>query len=129
MTYLGATEYQTGSKGDEVKRIQVTLNALGYNVGDADGIYGSKTKTGVAKYQSDNGLSPDGIVGPQTWQLLMGGAIPQAGPASVSAPQPSIPMGQTRQIVTPGIGFNWTWVIVGLGGLTLLSLLMSGKKK
>lgn len=129
MNYLGAIEYQTGARGDVVKRLQVVLNALGYKVGDADGIYGANTKAGVAKYQSDNGLQPDGIVGPKTWALLIGGTISQTSPASISTPQPTPPMGVSRKIVTPGMGFNWTWVIVGLGGLTLFSLLMSGKKK
>ncbi|PYG86612.1 putative peptidoglycan binding protein, partial [Ruminiclostridium sufflavum DSM 19573] len=55
-----------GTRGDTVQAIQEKLNKLGYNVGKADGIFGEKTKAAVIKFQKDNGLTVDGIVGNQT---------------------------------------------------------------
>jgi peptidoglycan hydrolase-like protein with peptidoglycan-binding domain len=56
-----------GSKGNPVRRLQSRLTAAGYDVGGVDGIFGAKTETGVKKFQRDNHLTSDGIVGPRTW--------------------------------------------------------------
>lgn len=55
-----------GSKGDGVKMIQ---EALGIG---ADGIFGKGTEAAVKKWQSENGLTADGIVGPKTLEKLLG---------------------------------------------------------
>jgi hypothetical protein len=52
-----------------VEQLQQYLNAWGYAV-DIDGRFGSGTETAVKQFQSDNGLQPDGLVGPATWKLL-----------------------------------------------------------
>lgn len=36
-----------------------------------DGVYGNNTRNAVASFQSRNGLSADGILGPLTWSRLM----------------------------------------------------------
>lgn len=59
-----------GSRGSEVKELQLTLQRLGYNPGTADGIFGVKAMQAVIQFQRDNKLTPDGIVGPITWQAL-----------------------------------------------------------
>ena len=59
-----------GCTGDAVKTLQDKLNALGYNSGSVDGIFGSKTKAAVLAFQKANGLGVDGIVGPLTWAKL-----------------------------------------------------------
>lgn len=61
---------QYGSRGEEVTRIQQKLNELGYNVGSADGIFGTGTKNAVLQFQKDNGLTADGIVGSATLAAL-----------------------------------------------------------
>lgn len=71
-----AAAYQEGDDGDDVALIQQRLNALGYNVGAADGDFGSETKEAVRSFQRDRGLDPDGVVGAQTYRLLMGRDIP-----------------------------------------------------
>lgn len=53
-------------RGDDVKEVQARLNELGYNCGTADGIFGKKTDIAVRNYQTDNGLTVDGIVGKNT---------------------------------------------------------------
>lgn len=59
------TTLQNGSRGAEVKKLQESLVAAGYNV-TADGQYGPKTAAAVRQYQKDNGLSVDGMAGEQT---------------------------------------------------------------
>ncbi len=58
-----------GSSGDEVKKLQKSLNQKGYSL-DVDGNFGSKTQAAVKDYQKKNGLSVDGIVGNLTWGSL-----------------------------------------------------------
>jgi hypothetical protein len=53
-----------GSRGKEVKELQEFLDI------QADGIFGKGTETVVKKWQSDNGLVSDGIVGPSTWDCM-----------------------------------------------------------
>lgn len=61
-----------GSKGEYVMLLQTKLMMFGYDLGSygADGDFGSKTLTAVQKFQRDNGLTADGIVGPATWAAL-----------------------------------------------------------
>ena len=53
-----------GDKGDDVKKLQEMLQIT------ADGIFGPATQLTVMKYQGQQGLKTDGIVGPKTWAKL-----------------------------------------------------------
>ena len=59
-----------GSRGTDVKELQRALKELGYNCGIADGIFGMGTRVQVEKFQEDNGLYPDGIVGSGTLSAM-----------------------------------------------------------
>ena len=59
-----------GATGSDVTTIQTKLKRWGYYNGNIDGIYGSQTRKAVIYFQQTNGLTPDGIVGPQTAQAL-----------------------------------------------------------
>lgn len=59
-----------GSTGPNVKLIQSLLNKIGYNAGAVDGGYGTQTQQAVIAFQRNNGLYPDGVVGPATWALF-----------------------------------------------------------
>jgi hypothetical protein len=59
-----------GATGAEVKNLQESLTALGYNPGKADGTYGPSTQAAVAEFQKANGLTADGVVGPATLAKL-----------------------------------------------------------
>lgn len=52
--------YKRGDKGAMVKAIQRALHLY------QDGIFGRLTEEAVRAFQRDHGLTPDGIVGPQT---------------------------------------------------------------
>ena len=53
-----------GSKGSHVKELQTALDL------SADGIFGSGTELAVRRFQSENGLTADGVVGTKTWEAI-----------------------------------------------------------
>ena len=63
---------KSGSKGEDVKALQVLLNGYGYSCGKADGIFGSNTEKAVKAFQHDKGLEEDGIAGEDTMSALLG---------------------------------------------------------
>lgn len=66
-----ARNLSMGMQGDDVKLLQNRLLTLGYSdVGAADGKFGAKTDKAVRKFQTDKGLTVDGIVGKNTWEAL-----------------------------------------------------------
>jgi putative chitinase len=58
-----------GSQGDAVVQLQNMLRDLNFAVA-IDGDFGPGTEVAVTRFQSENGLAADGIVGPQTWGAL-----------------------------------------------------------
>lgn len=61
---------RVGSKDvNAVITLQNLLCVNGYPV-EVDGVFGSETLTAVKRYQLDNGLQVDGVVGPITWGKL-----------------------------------------------------------
>lgn len=60
-----------GCKGEAVRALQAVLNASGFNCGEVDSSFGSKTAAAVQAFQKANSLEVDGIVGPATWTALL----------------------------------------------------------
>ncbi|MFB7916047.1 peptidoglycan-binding protein [Streptomyces sp. NPDC056061] len=60
-----------GESGDAVAAAQTALNTYGYGL-TVDGRFGPATAAAVTSFQNDKGLSVDGIIGPETWQNLVG---------------------------------------------------------
>ena len=66
-----ANSYSTmGSRGTEVRNIQQRLKDWGYYTGSVDGIYGTKTRAAVIKFQKKHGITDDGICGVKTLELI-----------------------------------------------------------
>lgn len=63
------TILRRGSQGEAVKNIQGQLNIFGATLVE-DGIFGPATEAAVKEFQNKNGLTVDGIVGPQTMSVL-----------------------------------------------------------
>ena len=59
-----------GSTGLPVRRLQSRMSAVGVDTGGVDGRFGTKTEAAVKKLQQDYNLTVDGVVGPQTWQVV-----------------------------------------------------------
>jgi len=59
-----------GLSGTDVMEIQALLKKIGYDPGIIDGIFGAGTEQAVKRYQMNNGLLADGIIGSTTWQIL-----------------------------------------------------------
>jgi len=69
------TLFRLGSSGADVSRIQTWLNGVsqGFPAVPAvsvDGRFGPATQASVIAFQSNFGLSADGVVGPLTWNRL-----------------------------------------------------------
>ncbi|HIQ58371.1 MAG TPA: spore cortex-lytic enzyme [Candidatus Merdivicinus intestinavium] len=77
---------RVGSQGNEVKAIQQELKDRGLYSGEVDGIFGSATESAVKRFQTQQGLTADGIAGPQTLAKLgiSIGTVPEANEANVS---------------------------------------------
>lgn len=61
---------QVGDNGPDVKEVQQKLKELGYYSDNVDANFGKITKAAVMKFQEDNGLEADGLVGTQTMAAL-----------------------------------------------------------
>ncbi|WP_349948942.1 peptidoglycan-binding protein [Lacrimispora sp. BS-2] len=70
--YSAPTVLKKGDSGEEVRKLQLRLLELGYNcgIGTADGVFGNGTYSSVRDFQRINGLSVDGIAGPNTLAML-----------------------------------------------------------
>lgn len=78
-----------GSKDESVLLLQNYLKTLKYDI-VLDGYFGPKTLQIVKKFQQDNGLIADGIVGNNTWKMLTIQAQRiSTKPIQTSQPQPN----------------------------------------
>ena len=60
-----------GSTGPDVRRLQILFVMIKVlDVSDIDSNLGPKTRDAVKSFQQGNNLTPDGVVGPMTWQAL-----------------------------------------------------------
>ncbi len=84
----------------EVKAMQERLAELGYDVGTPDGNWGARTTYSLMAFQKVEGLSADGVNGPQT----------QAALATASKPGPMVAGGAATRIeidVARQVLFHW----------------------
>jgi hypothetical protein len=145
--FFGATPLlMKGSKGDDVKKLQEDLIALGFQLPKygADGIFGDETEKAVKNFQYTWGLAVDGIVGPET-RTALDKALNLLAEASWS---PSLdPMEYSPPVtITPGItpaqmpsaiqllpqklaGIDIKWFIFGGAALIGIMLLAKPKRK
>ncbi|MCW2791148.1 MAG: hypothetical protein JWO76_246 [Nocardioides sp.] len=102
-----------GSSGATVQALQVQLVKHGSSL-STDGAFGPATDSAVRSFQSAHGLTVDGIVGPATWQELLGtgggGSTPGTTYDSLSPEQKQ----NARTIIGVGKGAGvpeYGWVI------------------
>ena len=71
LTSVSLPILKEGMNNEYVRAAQELLNLRGYNCGKVDGIFGSNTKSQVIKIQTKHGLTPDGIIGADTWPIII----------------------------------------------------------
>jgi N-acetylmuramoyl-L-alanine amidase len=59
-------------RGDDVLVLQARLNALGFDSGREDGIFGPDSDRAVRAFQKEYGVAEDGIFGPRSHAALVG---------------------------------------------------------
>lgn len=94
----GRPTLRRGARGDLVKQIQTKLHI------DADGIFDPAIEAALRQFQRDNGLVPDGIVGPRTWATL------DTEPTVAATPVPgSGPIDQITRIAAASDIARFSW--------------------
>ena len=89
-TSTGSTTIiRLGSQGSRVSQLQQDLKTLGYYTAEITGNVGSKTQAAIKKFQEKNGLTADGIAGPDTLAAIArlvgsGGSSSSSGSSSGS---------------------------------------------
>jgi N-acetylmuramoyl-L-alanine amidase len=69
-------------RGDDVLVLQTRLNALGFDAGRPDGIFGPDTDRAVRAFQKEYGVAEDGMFGPTTHISLTGLRVDRPGTAA-----------------------------------------------
>ena len=97
------------STGGKVKMLQTKLGI------EPTGVFGSKTEESVKKWQKQNGLKDDGIVGKVTWEKMLPGelikedvVIPTGGALKLEKLKGHIPESVISQIPDTAKKFNIT---------------------
>lgn len=73
--YSGPTESISGSgRADAPYRPGLAMAQRHLKVA-ADGYYGAVTAAATVRWQTDHGLTPDGLIGPATWASLVAGPV------------------------------------------------------
>jgi peptidoglycan hydrolase-like protein with peptidoglycan-binding domain len=113
MANPGQPTIAPGSTGTAVRRLQRALRRTPNLAIAVDGIFGPKTEAAVKDFQSGANLTPDGIVGPLTWN-----ALPDGGP------MPTLREGSTgdvvrglQRILTNGAPGQWHTTPQGVDGI------------
>jgi len=91
-----------GSTGPDVKALQARLQALGFNPGPIDGIFGAGTDAAVRAFQISRGLQADGIAGPLTWAAVEA----PAGPPPPQSWKPPGGSGRPVHVTVPFYGYQ-----------------------
>ncbi len=92
-----------GAHCPAVNQLQVALGDRGYDVGAVDGKFGGRTEAAVRRFQKQQKLSADGIVGPATARAM--GLPPEFSCSFVAAKavqEPVVPQSGTFSVATNG---------------------------
>ena len=95
------------ASGPAVLALQQRLSDLGYWLGDADGTYGQLTRQAVMAFQKAEGLTRDGVAGPQTQQRLPDASRPTA--QNPSGNHLEVDLGRQLLLVVSDGGVRWAF--------------------
>jgi len=98
-------ELTTGDEGDDVKRLQESLQNLGYYQGKISGNYLEGTTSAIQSFQEKNGLKGTGTADVKTQQLLFSAsALSKDAPEATGSPDPNSDLGDTNDVVIAADG-------------------------
>ncbi len=89
-------------RGDNNENVKLMQEKLG--ISPAVTNFGPKTEEAVKEFQRKHGLTADGIVGPKTWEMIVGSAAPAPATAE-SAHQAAC----TRSPKAESLFAVWCW--------------------
>ncbi|MGI8775104.1 MAG: N-acetylmuramoyl-L-alanine amidase [Actinomycetota bacterium] len=69
-------------RGDDVAELQRRLNALGFDAGREDGIFGPLAYDAVKAFQKEYGIPEDGMLGQRAYSALLGLRVERPGTAA-----------------------------------------------
>lgn len=96
-------------RGDDVSALQARLNALGFDAGKEDGIFGVDTDRAVRSFQKEYGVAGDGIFGLVSHAALMGLRVDRPGTSAQLREE-------LRRMDKPGLSGAMVVVDPGHGG-------------
>lgn len=121
---------QLGDRGEEVTRVQMRLQVLGYSQVQPTGVYDPVTQQAIQDFQLTHGLEADGIVGSQTRSLLFDNPNPNFVPIANQNSVSSIAAFPPEENVNPvdnAIAQESTFLAQGVSPRTL-PLLKQGRQ-
>jgi len=84
---MPSSTVKSGSSGEDAKNVQNRLKELGYYRGEVDGEFGRASVNALKSFQTNNGLTSDGVAGKTTYKVLYSSA---AIPFTVETPTPEV---------------------------------------
>jgi lipoprotein-anchoring transpeptidase ErfK/SrfK len=96
-----------GASGPAVQELQQRLTDLGYWLGSADGHYGQLTRQAVIAFQKAQGITRDGVAGPQTRRLLSDASRPV--PRNTSGDLIEVDLERQLLLVVRGGQLQWAF--------------------
>lgn len=97
---------QTGTRSDEVRKLQSLLASLGYFGGSQTGYFGEQTRRAVLAYQKAKGLGADGIAGKRTLSALNADAQKSAASTSTGVVEKTELARMAASVIHDSF-FNW----------------------
>ena len=108
---LPKSTVKSGSTGEDAANVQGRLKELGYYRGNVDGEFGRASVNALKNFQTNNGLTSDGVAGTGTYKVLYSSA---AIPFTVETPTPEvIPTATPTPAPTSS---NWKTLREGMSG-------------
>lgn len=112
-----------GDSGADVAALQNALMGIGYFITSVDGQFGPETEAAVKQFQSNYGLTVDGIVGAQTAAAIMTAVSKQAGADGAPVPVSMAP-GTPGMPVVPSVTIDWKLILMAVAGFGVMIYLL-----
>ena len=113
------TTLQIGSSGAEVNLLQARLTMLKFFNDTIDGKFGTKTAAAVSAFQSQNGLTADGVAGPKTLAAIYNSKAKEAAAENQAAEAPTLSKASAMHMGSAGESVKTLQrALISLGYLT-----------